>query len=296
MAGKAPMSSESNGSTSLELTVRSYRHEDEPQVIHVWRTVFPDNPSWNVPVEDIRRKQAVQPDLFLVGQWESRLVATAMAGFDGHRGWLHLVAVLPEYRRRGIGRALLGEAERRLRAMGCPKINLQIRTSNDAVVRFYERLGYAVEHRTSMGKRLQDASSYWDDDSLLAAFEDTSFPLEAWTHRSHVRVAYLYLTQFDLEEAVGRMRTGLQAYIAAHGVEDGVDKGYHETITQAFMRLIRTAVTLYGPFADSEDFCCRHPELLEKRVLLLFYSKARILSPEAKRWFLEPDLTPLAVT
>lgn len=77
-----------------------------------------------------------------------------MAGYDGHRGWLYAVAVLKSHQRQGIGRALIQEAERRLAALGCSKINLQIRASNRGVTKFYAGLGYAVEDRVSMGKRI----------------------------------------------------------------------------------------------------------------------------------------------
>jgi ribosomal protein S18 acetylase RimI-like enzyme len=136
------------------LTIRPYADQDEAGVVRLWQVVFPDNPPWNVPAEDIRRKRAVQPDLFLVGECGGQVVATALAGYDGHRGWLHLVAVDPRFRRRGFGRALVAEAERRLAGMGCPKVNLQVRAANEQVVAFYRKLGYAVEERVSLGKRL----------------------------------------------------------------------------------------------------------------------------------------------
>ena len=78
-----------------------------------------------------------------------------MAGYEGHRGWLNYVAVTPEHRRGGLGRAMVEEAERLLREAGCPKINLQVRTSNQAVIKFYRRLGYVVDDVVSMGKRLE---------------------------------------------------------------------------------------------------------------------------------------------
>ena len=136
------------------LVIRSYVETDEAQVIQLWREVFPDNPTWNVPKADIERKLTVQRELFLVGDLESQIVATVRAGFDGHRGWVHLVAVHPDYRQRGFGRALMIEAEKKLRGVGCTKINLQVRATNQGVVTFYERLGYSVEERVSMGKRL----------------------------------------------------------------------------------------------------------------------------------------------
>jgi len=81
-----------------------------------------------------------------------------MAGYDGHRGWLYTVAVSPQYRRQGIGRKLVQHAESALIEMGCLKINLQVRASNAEVVAFYQRLGYLVEERISMGKLLHHKS------------------------------------------------------------------------------------------------------------------------------------------
>lgn len=140
----------------MDLVIRPYDERDEGGVVDLWRTVFPDAPPWNPPAGDIRRKLAVQRDLFLVATLNEHLVGTTMAGYDGHRGWLYYVAVAPEARGHGIGRALVADAEQRLREMGCPKINLQVRATNLAVLAFYDRLGFAVEHNISLGKRLGD--------------------------------------------------------------------------------------------------------------------------------------------
>jgi len=110
---------------------------------------------WNDPRKDIRRKLDVRPDLFLVGLLDGQVVACVMAGFEGHRGWLNYLAVAPEHQRQGRARAMVAEAERLLRAAGCPKINLQVRTSNQGVIDFYRRLGYSVDEVVSMGKRLE---------------------------------------------------------------------------------------------------------------------------------------------
>jgi ribosomal protein S18 acetylase RimI-like enzyme len=136
------------------ISIKAYTESDEAGVIRLWREVFPDNPPWNDPKADIQRKVGCQPELFLVCELQGRIIGTVMAGFDGHRGWVHLVAVAADCRQRGIGRAMMNEAEDRLRQVGCTKINLQVRASNQNVVAFYEKLGYAVEERISMGKRL----------------------------------------------------------------------------------------------------------------------------------------------
>ena len=137
-----------------DVVARSYRASDHDEVVRLWRTVFPNAPARNDPVQDIQRKLPHQPELFVVATIDERLAGTCMAGFDGHRGWLHLVAVLPEHRGRGVGERMLELAEERLAALGCPKLNLQVRGETPEAVAFYERLGYAVEDRISMGKVL----------------------------------------------------------------------------------------------------------------------------------------------
>jgi ribosomal protein S18 acetylase RimI-like enzyme len=135
------------------LSIRAYRPGDEEDVIRLWtecRLVVPQNH----PGRDIRRKLKVNPEWFLVGETEGKLVSTCMAGYEGHRGWINYLAVSPPYRRRGIAAGMMKEAERLLKSAGCPKINLQIRSSNLGVIAFYERIGYAADDVVSMGKRL----------------------------------------------------------------------------------------------------------------------------------------------
>jgi len=137
------------------LEIRPYDEADLLDVVRLWEEVFPDDPPWNDPRTVIARKLRVQRDLFLVGHLDGRPVATVLAGFDGFRGWVYHLAVTPASRRRGFGRRMMEAAERGLRDLGCPKVNLQVRASNRAVVDFYERLGYTIEERASMGKHLE---------------------------------------------------------------------------------------------------------------------------------------------
>lgn len=123
----------------------------------LWREVFPDDPPWNRAEHAIPAKLAVQPELFLVALDGEAVVGSVMGGYDGHRGWIYALAVKPSHRRRGIASALMHAIEQRLAAAGCGKLNLQVRASNSAVVAFYEALGFAVEPRVSMGKRLHGA-------------------------------------------------------------------------------------------------------------------------------------------
>ena len=121
----------------------------------MWRTCNLVAP-WNDPHADIQRKLRAQPELFLVGTLDGRLVSTVMAGYEGHRGWINYLAVAPDRRRQGIGRRMMQAAEARLRALGCPKINLQVRSSNLDVIEFYRKIGFSVDDVVSLGKRLVD--------------------------------------------------------------------------------------------------------------------------------------------
>lgn len=119
-----------------EVEIRPYRSEDQSQVVALWKAVFPDDPPWNEPVSVIRRKLTVQPELFLVGLVNGRIVATVVAGFEGVRGSIDHLAVHEEYRHKGIGTMLMRSAEQGLEELGCPKVNLQVRATNTAVTKF----------------------------------------------------------------------------------------------------------------------------------------------------------------
>jgi ribosomal protein S18 acetylase RimI-like enzyme len=139
------------------LQVRPYEARDHSEVVALWKDVFAGDPPWNEPSVMIERKLSVQPELFFVALSDSTVVGTVLAGFDGVRGWIHHLAVTPTHRRQGIASQLMRAAEAGLLKIGCPKVNLQVRATNSAVIAFYEALGYDVEERASLGKRL-DAS------------------------------------------------------------------------------------------------------------------------------------------
>ena len=136
------------------LRVRPYLENDQSSVVALWGEAFADDPPRNEPRAVIDRKLRVQRELFLVGEFQGEIVGTVIAGFDGYRGWVYHLAVHPRCRRRGFGRELMREAEARLKALGCPKLNLQVRSSNAEVIAFYEQLGYTIEDRASLGKIL----------------------------------------------------------------------------------------------------------------------------------------------
>ena len=132
-----------------------------------------------------------------------------------------------------------------------------------------------------------------NDDEYLRRFEDQSLQLDLWHHRAHLKVAYLYLTRFPFEGALHRLRSGIRAYNAAHSIADSLTSGYHETMTCAWLQLVHTTLCQFGPAASADAFFDAHTQLNEKRTLLLFYSRDRIMSPEAKSSFMPPDLAPL---
>ncbi|WP_287879467.1 MULTISPECIES: GNAT family acetyltransferase [Acidovorax] len=138
--------------------IRPFEMEDEAAAVALWHDCGLLRP-WNDPHKDIARKQTVQPGLFLVAMargldGENVLVATAMAGYDGHRGSVYYLAVAPGRQRLAIGRSLMERVEQQLLAMGCPKVHVLVRTANVQVMAFYEKLGYARDDALSLGKRL----------------------------------------------------------------------------------------------------------------------------------------------
>ncbi|WP_431073077.1 GNAT family acetyltransferase [Microbacterium phyllosphaerae] len=143
----------------MHWVVRAFERADTESVVALWDEAGLTRP-WNDPRLDIERKLTVQPELFLVvedsaaGEQESAIVGSVMAGYDGHRGWLYYLATATTHRRQGIACALVGEAERLLLALGCPKVQLMVREGNDTVLGLYDALGYERFSVSNTGKRL----------------------------------------------------------------------------------------------------------------------------------------------
>ena len=135
------------------MQIRPFQRADEAAVIALWEECKLTRP-WNDPRKDIARKLAVQPELFLVGTVDGEIVATVMAGYEGHRGWVNYLSVAPRARRRGHARALMQRVEQLLLERGCPKLGLLVRNSDPDAIAFYRRLGYAQDDSVSLGKRL----------------------------------------------------------------------------------------------------------------------------------------------
>ena len=127
----------------------------------------------------------------------------------------------------------------------------------------------------------------------IESFERLEIPVESWTHRAHLTVAYLYLRELPLEEAIARMRSGLGAILAHFQIQQTATQGYHETLTVAWMRIIAAMMAAYGPCDSPDAFLEQHPHLTSRFLLRLYYTRPRIMSAQARAGFVEPDLAPL---
>ncbi|WP_394682070.1 GNAT family acetyltransferase [uncultured Comamonas sp.] len=136
------------------MEIRVFALQDSEAVVQLWHDCGLYRP-WNDPHKDIARKLSVSPELFWVGvDDQGEVMASIMVGYDGHRGWINYLAVHPKHQRQGHALQLMQRAEAELTALGCPKLNLQVRAGNEAVIAFYESLGYSDDHTVSLGKRL----------------------------------------------------------------------------------------------------------------------------------------------
>ncbi|MBN2089091.1 GNAT family acetyltransferase [candidate division KSB1 bacterium] len=135
------------------MRIRPYHHQDEQEVIQLWRDcdlIVPQND----PYKDIQRKTRMNPELFLIGIKDGKIIASCMIGYEGHRGWINYLAVAPAYRHQGYASQLMHYAEEVLKKLGCPKINVQVRATDTEVIEFYKNIGYLDDEVVSLGKRL----------------------------------------------------------------------------------------------------------------------------------------------
>jgi ribosomal protein S18 acetylase RimI-like enzyme len=138
----------------MSFQITRYSPKYQNAVIALWNAcnlIVPQND----PLEDIQKKLAFQPELFFIALFDGQLIGSVMGGYEGHRGWIQYLAVLPAFQKRGYGKKLVSKAIVELRKLGCVKVNLQVRRSNAAVVGFYKHLGFEEEERISMGMRLR---------------------------------------------------------------------------------------------------------------------------------------------
>jgi hypothetical protein len=130
------------------------------------------------------------------------------------------------------------------------------------------------------------------DEAFIRAFEDCTLPFEQWKHRAHIKVAYLYLRRWPYAEALERVRASIKRYNATTNTPESLERGYHETMTVAWMRLVHFTLCEYGPAPSAEEFLEAQEHLLNRKALRFFYSRDRIISWQAKAEFVEPDLVP----
>ncbi len=136
------------------MILRPFAEDDRVAVLELWDRCGLTRP-WNDGGAEIDRKLVWDPSMLIVAVDESDAISgTVMIGYDGRRGWVNYMAVMPERRGSGLGRRLMEEAETRLVDLGCPKLNLQVRGDNLGAVQFYRRLGYELDDVVGMGKRL----------------------------------------------------------------------------------------------------------------------------------------------
>jgi hypothetical protein len=131
------------------------------------------------------------------------------------------------------------------------------------------------------------------DEEFLSAFESCVFPADKWHHREHIKMAYLYLSRSPFDEALARIRAGIQLLNASHHTPETLTRGYHETMTQAWARLVFASLCEYGAAESADSFYNQHPQLSQPKALRLFYSPERLMTAQAKAEFVEPDLAPL---
>ena len=123
------------------LAVAKIADADVADVVALWQRCGLTRP-WNDPASDIALARRNPNSTVLVGRTAGAIVATAMVGHDGHRGWVYYVAVDPDCRIKGFGRAVMDAAEAWLRAAGVPKLQLLVRRENAKAGAFYQSIGY----------------------------------------------------------------------------------------------------------------------------------------------------------
>lgn len=135
------------------MIIRTFLEADRKAIIELWQACDLTRP-WNDPDKDIDRKIAFQSEFFFVGEISGEIICTAMAGYDGHRASVYYLAVHPKHQKMAYGQALMSHIEQVLIELGCPKLNIAVRSSNTGVLSFYSKLDYHPDDVLCLGKRL----------------------------------------------------------------------------------------------------------------------------------------------
>jgi ribosomal protein S18 acetylase RimI-like enzyme len=133
--------------------IRPIRGGEDEAVIALWTACGLTRP-WNDPVADLNLAKDAATSTVLVAADEAGISGTIIVGFDGHRGWVYYLAVDPDRRRGGLGRSLMAAAQDWLKDKGAPKLQLMVRTDNEAALGFYQRLGLERQDVVVLGRRL----------------------------------------------------------------------------------------------------------------------------------------------
>jgi ribosomal protein S18 acetylase RimI-like enzyme len=207
--------------------------------------------------------------------------------------YVQFVFVVQEARGRGVLGGLLDHVVAAAREAGSPELRLYVHPDNARAVRAYERLGFGPLPYRMLARPLapvaEDASEL-DDDALWAAFHDRTLSHRRWNHVAHLRIAWLHLARYALDEAHLRMRAGIVRLNAAHGLVETLERGYHETLTRTWLALVAEA-RRSDACANSAAFVSHHR--IAREAPLRYYTRERLFSAEARAIFVPPDLVPL---
>jgi len=206
--------------------------------------------------------------------------------------WIQFVYLVPAARGRGLLARLVDHVSHLAHAAHAPELRLYVHPDNARAIRAYERVGFAPLPYRMMSLRPAPATAAvdLDDDALWIGFHERTLSHAQWTHVAHVRVAWLHLARHPLDEAHLRMRVGIVRLNAAHGLVETAQRGYHETITRAWLAVI-AAARRRDPGADSRSFLAAHG--FDRDTLFRYYSRDRLFSVEARAHFVPPDLAEL---
>jgi len=206
--------------------------------------------------------------------------------------WIQFVFIAPEFRGKGHLETLVAHVRALAGAAGAPEVRLYVHIDNARAIRAYQRLGFTtlVYRIMSIPPLPAPASDELDDDALWIAFHERTLPAAQWTHRAHLRIAWMHLARYSLDEAHLLMRVGIIRLNAAHGLVETAQRGYHETITRVWFALVGAAMRRERG-ADSRAFLAAHA--LEKEAPLRHYSRERLFSLEARTTFIAPDVADL---
>ena len=206
--------------------------------------------------------------------------------------WIQFVYLVPAARGRGALAEMIEHVSRLAHAAKAPELRLYVHPDNHRAIRAYERIGFTPLPYRMMSLRPYGAetAAELDDGALWIAFQERTLPVAQWTHAAHVRIAWLHLARYALDEAHLRMRVGIIRLNAAHGLVETAAHGYHDTLTRAWLALIADA-RRRDPCADSRAFLAA--AALNRNAPLRYYSRERLFSVEARASFVPPDVADL---